>query len=889
MGRFIHGLVLFLLLASHVAAGVASAATEVRVLFVLERQRDDLATLAHSVSDPSSSSYGDYWDVEDIGGTYGASNQTIDQVGQFLDGKVVAGSIYFDATKSFGYALLTEQAAMAIFGSVPTSPFPDVPAALAGSVTHIVGAFDCLGAADCSAAKASFQEPPQDPEPPPFSMRRAYERAADGLSGVDPWPSWAMGSGTPEDCPVMTESEGSCENSFTQPSDSENANSRSFTPKQLRTAYGFEASGFTGQGRAAVILVFGQAVVLSDIDSYATGFGLAFRSNSDLYWYRWKDIPEYRSTNKNLEITLDVETIVGLAKGVDRITVVAGPSQTTGQILTYFPLMASRALDKFISGGVVPDVISMSLGVCEDAWISSGADVMIEALEIVFQTAAAAGVTVIFSSGDTGSSDCASREAPTPWAPNAEAVHYPASSPWVTAVGGTNLRLNADNSIAEAQVWNDWPLVVDKALSPNSGNPCDVPPCRVAPSWAGGGGVSTHFDAPSWQQNTGHSKRSVPDIAYMADIYPGTLLYHDDKWRGAGNGTSLAAPTFAAAVLLLNEFREKNNKPRIGFANPLLYSLGKTKPEVYHDVVQGNNKIGNNTTQFTQLTCCDAGTGWDAATGWGSLLIDRATHAFRESEGASVSLVGLAAAPGNQGLAAHGENSSTQIFNASTGDSFTHPFASSISGVYTQLTTVDSFDETTGLESTPLATFPAGAHAEPGHGLSWIELTDTDANAIFLSAMGFKLDILSSSDYHFEPATNIETRIYRGGTISLFEDAEGVATEILSYSDAVATMVIDWKLHGSGTPNITVDVELPIGLLQIHSTETIQVDGITEEGSYGVFDILGADLSLVPEPSPVLAAAAALLTLLALRRRLRRGGNAAYGPQSSLENPRVPL
>jgi kumamolisin len=110
-------------------------------------------------------------------------------------------------------------------------------------------------------------------------------------------------------------------------------------------------------------------------------------------------------------------------------------------------------------------------------------------------------------------------------------------------------------------------------------------------------------------------------VALLGDLYPGTTIALHGGWF-TGNGTSQAAPIFAAMSLLLNESAVANGRPRIGFVNPLLYGLARRAPEVLVDIVQGDNVIGDNERQFP-VDCCYAGPGYDLASGLGTPLLDR--------------------------------------------------------------------------------------------------------------------------------------------------------------------------------------------------------------------------------------------------------------------------
>jgi kumamolisin len=559
------------------------------VIFVLKRQRDDLAQLALAVSDPSSTRYGLYPSVAQIAIAYGASLSTIFAVDDFLS--TYGASATADFTRTVAYALLTEDQVHAIFGPSPTI-YPPVPTGLAPYVTGVVGAFDLESVES-------------------FERIGPTRGAAERPSQLPPWPAWAMGSGTPAACPASDPEQ--CSDVFANPGPPEAF--RSFTPDQLRTAYGFERANLRGSGRSAVVVELGQAVDPADVAAYTAGLGLppAPLVQASL-------VPGVY--NSGSEATLDVETILGLTPDLDRLTLVVSPAETNGETLTFWPLLFSAALDPNYVGSALPDVISSSWFLACEPELFRGP--VFEATETIFETAAAAGVTVVFSSGDQGSSACTSRQ--VPYDDRARAVEYPGSSPWVTSVGGTNLVLNADNSIQDAQVWNDWPLQLDRPLSN-----CATPPCRPNPVWAGTGGESILFPRPSWQKGVGvdlGGMRQVPDVSFLGDIYPATLLHYRGVWSGQGNGTSQAAPIFAALTLALNEAGAENRRPRIGFANPLLYLLAAAEPTTFFDVVEGDNVIGDNAAQFP-VDCCAATPGYDKASGLGSLLLDRAVPALK--------------------------------------------------------------------------------------------------------------------------------------------------------------------------------------------------------------------------------------------------------------------
>jgi len=195
------------------------------------------------------------------------------------------------------------------------------------------------------------------------------------------------------------------------------------------------------------------------------------------------------------------------------------------------------------------------------------------AMDSAFQAAATMGITVCVASGDSGSSDGLS----------GEHVDFPASSPHALGCGGTSLQASG-GSISSEVVWND-----------GSGG------------GASGGGVSTFFAAPSWQEgnkatkNTGTatslSMRGVPDVAGNADPETGYEVRIDGTDTVIG-GTSAVAPLWAGLIARINQ----HLGTPVGFLNATLYA----RPQTLRDITQGNNG------DF------EASKGWDACTGLGS-------------------------------------------------------------------------------------------------------------------------------------------------------------------------------------------------------------------------------------------------------------------------------
>ena len=170
--------------------------------------------------------------------------------------------------------------------------------------------------------------------------------------------------------------------------------------------------------------------------------------------------------------------------------------------------------------------------------------------------------------------------------------------------------MNPDNTYKSESVWNDKPL--DKEVLAGGGGRSGSNAAAVTPG----------FDRPSYQFGPGiaetETKRLVPDVAFVADQYPGWTIYctapgcYPTGWETTA-GTSADAPFLTAALALIDQRLEAEGVPRIGELNPVLYSLARTQPSVFHDVTVGDNIVVDE-----PVTCCTARR-FDLASGWGSI------------------------------------------------------------------------------------------------------------------------------------------------------------------------------------------------------------------------------------------------------------------------------
>ena len=240
--------------------------------------------------------------------------------------------------------------------------------------------------------------------------------------------------------------------------------------------------------------------------------------------------------------------------------------------------------------------------------------------------AASEGISAFVATGDSGGADCDDPSAATG---TALAVSGLASTPYNTAVGGTEF-LPADNTTpwwstsvtgfqtsateyVPEMAWNE-----SGAVAGGSG---------LA---AGGGGASTLYAMPTWQWNLGSTlgaphtpdSRLLPDVSFTSAAQHNPLIaYEADPNNGntqtpfLGGGTSFASPAMAGIMALVVQ---NTGQPQ-GNANWTLYRLGLAQyshqtgaPTVFHDITSSSNIVPINKGY-------NAGPAYDMATGLGSL------------------------------------------------------------------------------------------------------------------------------------------------------------------------------------------------------------------------------------------------------------------------------
>mmetsp|Transcript_81517 Transcript_81517/g.170508 ORF Transcript_81517/g.170508 Transcript_81517/m.170508 type:complete len:838 (-) Transcript_81517:118-2631(-) len=244
------------------------------------------------------------------------------------------------------------------------------------------------------------------------------------------------------------------------------------------------------------------------------------------------------------------------------------------------------------------------------------------------------GLSVLIATGDTGVQGAA-QDGGTPPRCAPFAPVWPASSPYITAVGGTMISNHVSNICNFDTVY---------AMGTNSSMPFACPEMVVGEivgsverggMITGGGGFSDRFPMPDYQKEAvaeylgqlngsinsslfNASGRAYPDISAVSQNVP---VFFQGQLVMVG-GTSSSAPIVAGIISLLNGERLAEGRPQLGFLNPWLYKLYQRRPSIVQDVLAGNNSGGNMLLPPALNRNCPAGfpalPGWDAATGLGT-------------------------------------------------------------------------------------------------------------------------------------------------------------------------------------------------------------------------------------------------------------------------------
>ncbi|CAK7231434.1 hypothetical protein SCUCBS95973_007915 [Sporothrix curviconia] len=290
------------------------------------------------------------------------------------------------------------------------------------------------------------------------------------------------------------------------------------------------------------------------------------------------------------EANLDVQNIVGVSSTIPVIeysTGGRGPLVPTPEEPTEpgsnEPYLEFLTYVLALNDSQLPQTLSTSYGEEEQSVPAE------YALKIcnMFMQLGARGVSVLFSSGDSGPGDTCSRVSDNK--PYFQPT-FPAGCPYVTSVGGT------------------FQTGPELAVSFSSGGFSSL---HARPAYQDAA-VSTYLKSlgSTYAPYFNASNRGIPDVAAQSNNF---VIY--DKGRPARlSGTSASAPVFAGVVALLNAARRSKGQAPLGFLNPWLYN----NTAALIDITAGAGEGCTNTTYFASPVRWNATTGWDPVTGLGT-------------------------------------------------------------------------------------------------------------------------------------------------------------------------------------------------------------------------------------------------------------------------------
>ena len=367
----------------------------------------------------------------------------------------------------------------------------------------------------------------------------------------------------------------------------------SFRGSDFRGAYARGVS-LTGTGQMVGLLEF-DGYYPSDIASYQSQTSEPSVPLIDVTLDGFDGTP----AGNNPEVSLDIEMVSAMAPGLSAIIVYEGGP-----------------------GGLADDILNRMATDNLARQLSSSWTFSIDATtEQIFLQFAAQGQTYFNASGDGGA--------------YTGAVDTPADDPNVTVVGGTTMMTTGPGgALTNEIVWNR----------------------NSSPVAATGGGISTKYPIPSWQQpvnmsvNKGSTTlRNLPDVAAVADSV--WITYGNGNEESVG-GTSCSSPLWAGFIALVNQQGAGFGRPPVGFLNPAIYSLGLSAgySTNFHDITIGDNTTSTSPSKFLAVP------GYDLCTGWGSPFGQNLINAlaprfpFPLLTNVSATIIQEGCSPGNKAL-----------------------------------------------------------------------------------------------------------------------------------------------------------------------------------------------------------------------------------------------
>jgi hypothetical protein len=300
--------------------------------------------------------------------------------------------------------------------------------------------------------------------------------------------------------------------------------------------------------------------------------------------------------NENIpdgETTLDISVTMGINPQAPLSVIHIGANSAATQYEDLFD---------FAMNDPAINVLSVSYGIDESA-VDNYAS-----LNVQLQKLGVRGISVFVASGDSGafsSGGLCSEFVPS----------YPASSPYVTSVGGTSLSVDESNDSNTCP--HEIVCSIENGAMITSGGGFSALPAQKRPNYQMTA-VNQYLNSSNCVKplstpfaSTG---RAYPDVSMLAHNYEIVT----NGQTGSVDGTSASSPALAGIIAAFNAIRLQRGLPTLGFLNPLLYQAAASNPNVFNDITSG----GNHCQRLGDGWCCadafNACTGFDPVSGLGS-------------------------------------------------------------------------------------------------------------------------------------------------------------------------------------------------------------------------------------------------------------------------------
>ncbi len=525
---------------ARVGAVPAGQQRHVQIALALKDPRGAEA-LAKSVSTPGSAQYKKFLSGKDFTDKFAATQQTVDQVSQWLrstgltvDG-VSSNRHFIEVTGNVGQLQAAFGVSLATFhhrtpdGRALTLAAPEsavsVPRAIRGAVTAVLGLDD--SAKTVTTAQVTRRVPDGAVSAPTPAA------AGDPNACARYWGE-ANNTAVPQKYPAGMQSNTLC----------------GYTAPQMRAIYGLNPAN-TGAGTSvAIVGAYNSPTIVGDANRAAQQFGgtpLAAGQYTAVLPPSYEDQDECAPDSWAGEQALDVQSIHEIAPAAK---------------LTYYGAKSCKDLFTALNKAVSDNKTS----VVSSSWLFPGESSVPQAtreqMGAIGIQAAIQGQSLVFCSGDSGDNSAVNGR------PEAT---FPASHPWVTAVGGTSVALDGANKVKFSTGWENS----GNTLTGSTWTPQQDKDGRFA--GGAGGGTSMLYDAPDYQSgvvpgSVSRGKRAIPDISALADSFTGIAIGMSGPqgyFNYSSGGTSLAAPVIAGLVANASQAQTVE---RFGFLNGALYA-----------------------------------------------------------------------------------------------------------------------------------------------------------------------------------------------------------------------------------------------------------------------------------------------------------------------------